>query len=69
MTCPECGNQDDGRVMGYQVRGIYDGVLYWECLACGWAWPRDFGDWERRNAAAREHADAHNQCGSVGPPG
>lgn len=28
------------RVMGHEVRGVYDGVLFWSCPDCGHAWPR-----------------------------
>lgn len=51
--CPNCGETDGGSRMGHQVTGVYDGVLFWSCLACGHAWPRDFGDWDRLNQAAR----------------
>ena len=39
MTCPHCGNADAAR-LGYEIRGVYDGVLYWVCGNCGRAWPR-----------------------------
>lgn len=35
MTCPTCG----GEVIGVEVRGVYDGVLYWTCPA-GHRWHR-----------------------------
>lgn len=28
------------RVMGHEVRGVYDGVLFWSCPDCQMAWPR-----------------------------
>lgn len=31
------------RCMGYEVRGVYDGVLIWSCPDCGHLWPR-FGE-------------------------
>lgn len=34
-----------GRTIGMEVRGVYDGVLYWFCPDCGWAWHR----WEEGN--------------------
>jgi hypothetical protein len=26
--------------VGVEIRGVYDGVLYWSCPGCGWAWHR-----------------------------
>ena len=52
--CPNCGDADGSNRCGHQVHGVYDGTLYWSCFACGHVWPRDFGDWERLNKAARE---------------
>lgn len=31
---------DEPHVCGMEVRGVYDGVLYWFCLSCGVAWQR-----------------------------
>lgn len=28
------------RCMGYDIRGVYDGVLIWGCPDCGHLWPR-----------------------------
>ncbi len=28
------------RTIGIEVRGVYDGVLYWQCPDCGFAWQR-----------------------------
>lgn len=28
------------RVIGHEVRGVYDGVLFWSCPDCRQAWPR-----------------------------
>lgn len=48
------------RVMGHEVRGVYDGVLYWSCPDCGRAWPR-FADGEGRlTAAAAKFVALHN---------
>jgi hypothetical protein len=38
--CPKCHGLD---VLGHEVRGLYDGVLFWQCCRCGWSFPRDFG--------------------------
>jgi hypothetical protein len=35
--CPQCQVLDP---WGVEVRGAYDGVLYWECSACHHMWPR-----------------------------
>lgn len=39
--CPRCG-LERAQVYGVEVRGVYDGVLYWQCPApsCGHAWHR-----------------------------
>lgn len=31
-TCPSCGAGDPA---GVEVRGVYDGVLFWQCQQCG----------------------------------
>jgi transposase-like protein len=36
-TCRKCGNDQP---TGVQVRGIYDGVCYWQCDKCGRQWNR-----------------------------
>lgn len=37
QKCPECG---DPNVAGAEIRGVYDGVLYWTCLGCDARWHR-----------------------------
>lgn len=35
------------REIGVEIRGVYDGVLYWKCPDCGGAWnrwPKKTGD-------------------------
>lgn len=65
LACPECGCNDGSCLMGHVERGVYDGVLWWECLSCGHAWPR--GGFEGRRAeVARRSADEHNAAGSAG---
>lgn len=39
-TCPKCGNSDQSKVHGYEIRGVYDGILFWGCAVCGHKWPR-----------------------------
>lgn len=53
VPCPECGETAGHNRIGYQIDGVYDGVLYWGCFTCGALWPRDFGDWDRLNQASR----------------
>lgn len=36
ITCETCGSRD---VVGIEVRGAYDGVLFWKCHN-GHLWPR-----------------------------
>lgn len=47
------------RVIGHEVRGVYDGVLFWSCPDCGQAWPR-FTEDDRLGRQAREHVDRWN---------
>lgn len=51
------------RVIGVNIRGEYDGVLYWTCPDCGFAWPRQFGDQpaHRLNVKSTAFAMEHNQ--------
>lgn len=41
------------RMMGYEIRGVYDGVLFWGCPDCGHLWPR---------FAAESWGDLHYQA-------
>jgi Zn ribbon nucleic-acid-binding protein len=51
--CASCTNV---HVVGVEVRGVYDGVLYWECLSCGHRWHR----WpEGHELRRRAHAHMH----------
>lgn len=34
--CPGCGSA----AIGVEVRGLYDGILYWRCGRCRHAWHR-----------------------------
>lgn len=40
--CPMCGARKESWI-GHQVRGKYDGVLFWECMTCHHVWARKFG--------------------------
>jgi hypothetical protein len=35
--CPSCSCRI---VRGHERRGVCDGVLFWSCVDCGFAWPR-----------------------------
>jgi ribosomal protein S27AE len=48
------------RLYGIEVRGVYDGVLYWQCPECGHAFPRGFED-RRMILLARAYADKRNE--------
>lgn len=39
VGCPFCG-ASQARWLGHEIRGVYDGVLFWTCMACAHAWPR-----------------------------
>lgn len=51
--CPRCNNDDQHLIHGVEIRGVYDGVLYWHCVVCGHDWPR-FDPPDRRHAAAKD---------------
>ena len=55
--CPGCQATLQGRAIGVEVQGVYDGVLYWACPDCGHAWPR----WSdgRLGQLSREYAARH----------
>jgi ssDNA-binding Zn-finger/Zn-ribbon topoisomerase 1 len=36
-NCPKCGY---GQPWCIEVRGVYDGGLFWECPSCQHMWPR-----------------------------
>lgn len=46
VVCPE-GHTEP---IGIEVRGVYDGVLIWQCQVCDALWPR-FADGPRHLAA------------------
>lgn len=59
IVCPNCGNSEGHKIVGHEVRGVYDGVLFWHCLACGKGWPREFGVGSR-NQRSQEWVDRFN---------
>jgi hypothetical protein len=46
------------RLIGVEVRGVYDGILYWRCPDCGHCWNRWPTDHPRHAVAEREIAKA-----------
>lgn len=57
--CPQCSFVE---YVGYEVRGVYDGVLYWVCPACGLGFPRWVGDSDQRMVQlSQQYADEHNE--------
>lgn len=48
------------RVIGVEIQGVYDGVLYWQCPDCGFAWGRVFGS-VTLDHKSDEAALTHNQ--------
>lgn len=66
LTCRHCGNTDQAKFCGHEQPGVYDGILYWECEACGGTFHR--WDAHRPGMHSRLHAAAARFIGS-GQPG
>jgi len=49
------------REIGHEVPGVYDGVLFWHCPECGWAWPRFVATSTTLGQKSAEHADRWNR--------
>jgi hypothetical protein len=61
--CPGFGESHTDLDLPYllvEIRGVYDGALYFVCSNCGYAWPR-FTDVGRRADQSRRYADQHNR--------
>jgi hypothetical protein len=57
LRCPRC---ECVHILGVEVRGKYDGILYWECPDCEHTWHRwPEGHYLRTRADpyVREHED------------
>lgn len=53
MNCPHCTIPLGPEVIGIEIRGLYDGVLFWLCPYCTHRWHRfPVGD-ERRVLSER----------------
>ena len=59
MTCPSCGNDSNADIIGYEVRGVYDGVLFWICASCNTAFQR-WKEGDRLNERAQTYIDEWN---------
>jgi rubredoxin len=59
MSCPHCGAGEDS-LLGVEISGVYDGVLFWRCTACGHAWNRWSPEIGRRWSIAQSYIDQIN---------
>ena len=50
----------NAQVMGNEVRGVYDGILFWSCENCDYAWPRRFGS-AVLDKTSQDYADDYNR--------
>ena len=49
------GKTHFSRIIGVEIRGVYDGVLFWACPECGGTWHRwDLPDMRQRAAPYME---------------
>ena len=54
-VCPKCGIEN--HVVGIEIQGVYDGVLFWQCADCGARWHRLEPTAGRLYRAAAEYMD------------
>jgi hypothetical protein len=47
------------RMMGVEVQGAYDGVLYWQCPDCGGRWHR-WAEGTRLHEVAKQYVERTN---------
>jgi hypothetical protein len=59
--CPHCFT-DPANWVGVEIRGVYDGVLYWECMRCHRATPRHFPTGSRHRQHSERFAERHNKA-------
>ena len=74
--CPHCGIELTHRPViasdasttrvGVEYPDLYDGILFWRCPQCDWAWPREFRHQRYLALASREQADRHNAWNASG---
>lgn len=60
LTCPNCKAGVES-LWGHEDPNVYDGVLYWSCGVCTWAWSRDWSSHDLRRYAAENAVELHNQ--------
>jgi len=61
---PQEGPRYYSRLIGVEVPGVYDGVLYWQCPDCGAAWHR----WKAAgdlHDAAQSYIDKANESSTT----
>ena len=63
QTCPRCGSSEQHWI-GHEIRGVYDGVLFWQCQGCGLAFQRWEPD-DRLHERAQVHIDKANERGGA----
>ena len=61
MNCPSC-EASDNALVGVEIRGVYDGVLFWRCTTCGYAWNRWKPEIGRRWSIAQSYVDQINMA-------
>lgn len=58
LNCPTCSldYELNDKIVGIEIRGLYDGVLFWKCPAGHYfhRWPPDSIYYKRANAYAQE---------------
>jgi hypothetical protein len=58
--CPTCHSTE--HLCMIEVRGVYDGGLYWECMEDGTMWHRWDEAMPRLRAAAEKHMQARREA-------
>jgi rubredoxin len=61
--CPECHTTGDD-VWGIEHGELYDGVLYWRCMTCGYAWHRHTLGTTEREVAEQAMKEAEHGEGA-----
>lgn len=59
LRCPEC-KAEAKSVIGHEDPNVFDGILYWSCGVCTFAWPRKHVVY-LRNIAAENAVEIHNE--------
>lgn len=65
-ACPQCKHTS---IIGVEVSEEWDGVLYWQCESCRFAWQRfSKGDFRHQRAAKYLDLITPRASSSGGPP-